>query len=244
MDQENIVYHSANDKTEEQAKLYIQTHEAPHRYLAYKDLPLFLKEFVKGSKALDYGSGTGSSTSFLFNLGFNVIGADISVEMLKQARINFPLIKFLNKEDLLTSSLFNFIFSSFVLLELASKKLIIKYLSEVAAFLENDGIFIAITGSEYFYSNLRTWTSFETNFEENKYLHSGDIVKVILKEPRMEFYDYYWNNNDYIECFKKAGLEIIKIHHPIGSLEDPYIWKDEMAYSPFTIFIAKKSFSN
>jgi len=55
-------------------------------HLAYRDLPAIMSEHVTGTKALDFGCGTGRSTRFLRKLGFNVMGVDISEEMLRIAR--------------------------------------------------------------------------------------------------------------------------------------------------------------
>ena len=55
-------------------------------YLAYRDLPGIIQNLKKGNKALDFGCGTGRSTRFLRNLGFDVVGTDISKEMLDIAR--------------------------------------------------------------------------------------------------------------------------------------------------------------
>ena len=55
-------------------------------YLAYRDLPQIIAAHVKGKKALDFGCGTGRSTRFLKRLGFDVVGVDISEDMLTKAR--------------------------------------------------------------------------------------------------------------------------------------------------------------
>lgn len=235
-----VVYSSAEDKTEEQARTYLQTHQAPHRYLAYRDIPAFIREFVKGRKALDYGAGTGASSSFLYELGLDVIGLDVSTNMLEKARSSFPYIKFHSVEKLFPAADFDLVFSSFVLFELASKDDIVQYLTKSFAFLKNGGIFIGITGSEQLYSLSRNWRTFEANFEENHKLHSGDIAKLALKRPKMEFYDFYWEETDYLECFERTGLQILTIHRPLGSSKDSHQWKDELFYSPFTVFIARK----
>ena len=55
-------------------------------YLAYRDLPEIICEHVKGRKAVDFGCGTGRSTRFLQRLGFDVVGVDISEDMIKKAK--------------------------------------------------------------------------------------------------------------------------------------------------------------
>jgi ubiquinone/menaquinone biosynthesis C-methylase UbiE len=55
-------------------------------YLAYRDLPEIICSHVIGNKVIDFGCGTGRSTRFLKQLGFDVIGIDISNDMLDIAR--------------------------------------------------------------------------------------------------------------------------------------------------------------
>ncbi len=51
------------------------------------------------AQILDVGCGTGiPATKFLFERGYEVVGIDLSVEMLKMARINVPGAEFLEKD--------------------------------------------------------------------------------------------------------------------------------------------------
>jgi len=59
-------------------------------YLGFRDLPALIRRYDHGSRALDFGCGTGRSTRLLRNLGLNVIRADISQAMLDQARALDP----------------------------------------------------------------------------------------------------------------------------------------------------------
>jgi len=59
-------------------------------YLAFRDLPAIVGEHIQGRTALDFGCGTGRSTRFLQELGFEVVGVDISEEMLARARALDP----------------------------------------------------------------------------------------------------------------------------------------------------------
>lgn len=237
---ECIVYHSIQDKTKELADAYAETDQLSHRYLAYRDLPSLIKKYVKGTEALDYGTGTGISAAFLHDLGFNVSGVDINSFMLEKAQENFPHIKFFELEKLMPQPQFDLIFSSFVLFDMKSKKEIVDYLAKAVSFMKKNGIIIAITGSEELYSVFRKWIAYDSDFDENRDLHSGDIARLRLRYPSIEFCDYFWKGNDYLECFQKANLKILKIHKPIGSKDDPYLWEDEKFFSPFTVYILKK----
>jgi SAM-dependent methyltransferase len=72
------------------ADAYARLEFANTYYLAYRDLPAILSRHVSGSRALDFGCGTGRSTRFLEKLGFHVTGVDISEQMLALARSTDP----------------------------------------------------------------------------------------------------------------------------------------------------------
>jgi SAM-dependent methyltransferase len=59
-------------------------------YLAYRDLPAILGEHIQGRRAIDFGCGAGRSTRFLRQLGFDMVGLDISEPMLARARERDP----------------------------------------------------------------------------------------------------------------------------------------------------------
>ena len=68
------------------AEAYSTLEFARTYYLAYRDLPKTISDFVVGREALDFGCGTGRSTRFLRSLGFNATGIDVSQEMVSKAR--------------------------------------------------------------------------------------------------------------------------------------------------------------
>ena len=140
MGRREVIYRSNEDKTDEQAHAYVQTHQAAHRYLAYRDIPLLLQQFAHGKRALDYGAGTGASSVFLSDLGFDVIGVDVSSGMLEKAQTNFPDIQFCSVENLTAANDFDVVFSSFVLFELDKKDNIVQYLNKSSSFLKENGI--------------------------------------------------------------------------------------------------------
>src|SRR5512146_2916886 len=67
------------------AKFYGQLEFANTYYLAYRELPEILRAHVAGTKAVDFGCGTGRSTRFIRQLGFEVVGIDIAPEMIAKA---------------------------------------------------------------------------------------------------------------------------------------------------------------
>ena len=68
------------------ANIYAKHENVGTAYLAYKYLYSILEKYTEGSKTLDFGCGTGSSTRFLNEIGLNVSGADINDTMLSEAR--------------------------------------------------------------------------------------------------------------------------------------------------------------
>jgi SAM-dependent methyltransferase len=242
--QQKPIYNSGKDKTEEVVQEYQKTHRAPHRYLAYRDIEKIIRNIAKGTKALDYGSGTGASTIFLHELGFDVVGIDSSANMIEQASKNYPFLKFLPSSFVNSGCTYDLIFSSFVLFEISSSEGIIEYLTNAQKCLNSDGIVVAITGAEQLYSPSRNWTTFNANYPENMQLRSGDMAKLCLNMANIIFYDYFWTFLDYLDFFDKAGLEILNVHRPLGYANEPYDWKDEILESPFVIFIARRKKTN
>lgn len=231
-------YLSQEQKTQEQAQGYTKTSVSLARYLGYRDLPGLFEKYVTGKRTLDYGCGTGISTQFLMEQKFDVMGVDISDEMLALASTNYPTVHFQKCGEQTFDNEFDLVFSSVVLFELESPEAITRYLQEGKNALKDDGVFIAVTGSQYMYS--QNWFIFDNDFPENKMLKSGNLVKVHLKDAGITFTDFYWTEADYRKCFDAAGLELIEVHYPLGKANEPFDWQDERFYSPFVVFVAKK----
>ncbi|MFY9590275.1 class I SAM-dependent methyltransferase [Rickettsia endosymbiont of Halotydeus destructor] len=236
------LYKSQDHKQEKQVDLYTEMKSSASRYLSYRDLPDLLKQYVHGTKALDYGSGTGLSTQFLLEQGYEVTGVDVSSAMLEKTKKALPKVKFsLIKNGALPylSNIYDLVFSSLVLFEISNEKEMLKYLLEAKRVMKKNGIFVVLTGAEAMYSNKNLY-SFYNDYPENSNLKSGKLVKVKLPDIDLTFEDYYWSENDYKESFKKAGFNIIETHYPLGKKGEPYPWKEEKSKSPFVIFIMQK----
>jgi hypothetical protein len=73
--------------------------------------------------------------------------------------------------------------------------------------------------------------------ENDRPLHSGDTVKLLLQGIDVVLYDYYWTDDDYRRAAERAGLRLVKLHKPLGSVEDSIEWRDETKVSPIAIFV-------
>jgi ubiquinone/menaquinone biosynthesis C-methylase UbiE len=161
--------------------------------------------------------------------------------MLSQAQLQYPDISFLEVKNgrlPVEPKIYDLIFSSFVLFELETKEMIGQYLQEAKRVIKDDGLLVAVTGSQELHSASRKWLIFESNFPENKSLKSGNLVKLYLKCANIEFTDYYWEEKDYVDCFEKSGFEIKEIIRPLGKKKEGYSWEDELIYPPFIIVVA------
>lgn len=234
------IYKSGEIHDHVQAHKYTKTHHSPHRFLAYRDVSNLISNFSDIKRVLDFGSGTGASSYYLLQQGYNVIGIDKSPSMVQEARLNFPQVDFVEIEKLPFLSPFDLVFSSFVLFELSNKEEIIAYLNLAAHALKEGGMFLGISGSEYLHQKERNWMCFNVNYTVNTHPDSGDIVKLSLKDSDIEFCDFYWKESDYKECFELSGLDLVQIHYPLGKQTDPFEWQDELVTPPFVMFLAKK----
>lgn len=165
------VYYSKQDK---HPLDYTKTYDAPYRYLAYRDIPKIIKKYLQGGAALDYGSGTGYSTQFVSQLGFDVVGVDLNKDMIQEAQRQLPNLSFYPIEYgriPFKDATFDLVFSSFVLLEISSEQDMINYLLEAKRVLkQSSSLFIGITGSECLHQISSNWLDFSTDFPENKHL--------------------------------------------------------------------------
>lgn len=214
-------------------------------YLAYRDIPKIISTHVTGDSAVDFGCGTGRSTRFLKQLGFKVIGIDISDDMLSIASKTDPAGDYklvsngnynhlgLNQYDLIQS-----IFTFDNIPGWENRVNILKGLSEL---LKPSGKIICLDSTPELYTN--EWASFSTKeFPENRNARTGDIVRDIMLdvEDRRPVEDIFWSVADYHEVFNEAGLVLEATYKPLGYIEEPYKWISELHIAPWMIFVLKK----
>ena len=215
-------------------------------YLAYRDLPAIISNHVKGQIALDFGCGTGRSTRYLKNLGFDVIGVDISSKMLEQAQAADPdgTYQIIKDGDLsqLRKAGFDLVLSMFTFDNIPTEEKKLKNFKAIRDLVNSNGIMINLVSSPKIY--LHEWASFSTrDFPENRLAKSGDKVKIVMTdvEDQRPVEDVLWSDSAYHDNYVQAGLEIIEIHKPLGKTSEPYRWVTETEIAPWIIYVLKST---
>ncbi len=213
-------------------------------YLAFRDLPELIGKHTRGRKALDFGCGTGRSTRFLKDLGFDVVGIDIAEAMLVHARQRDPSGDYRQVPDGDLSSLaeerFNLIFSAFTFDNIPGSEKRIGLLRGLTGILEEEGRIFNLVSAPEIYVN--EWTSFSTkDFPENRDARGGDLVRIVMLDvpDQRPVEDIFWTDGDYREQFEKAGLGLLERHNPLGKSSDPYSWVSETRVSPWSVYVLK-----
>lgn len=214
-------------------------------YLAYRDIPRLLKKHVTGNKAVDFGCGTGRSTRFLKNYGFDAVGADISKDMISKAEELDPAGDYLLIEndvfEKLKEDYYDLVLAAFTFDNIPGKSNRINTLGNLKKIINSDGTIILLDSTPEIYMN--EWASFSTlNYPENKNAKSGEKVKIIMTdvEDRRPVEDFIWFHNDYLELFKSTSLDLVETFKPLGKINEPVKWINETSIAPWIIYVLKK----
>lgn len=215
-------------------------------YLAYRDLPLIISIHIAGNRAIDFGCGTGRSTRFLKELGFEVTGIDIAEEMLAIARQKDPSGNYLivtdGEYDHLGKGKYDMVQSIFTFDNIPGWENRSKILAGLGELLKPTGKMILLDSTPELYIN--EWASFSTrDFPENFIAETGDIVRVIMLdvEDKRPVEDIFWTIEDYIKLFELSGLGLEIIYKPLGYKDEPFEWISEKDIAPWMIFVLKNT---
>jgi SAM-dependent methyltransferase len=215
-------------------------------YLAYRDLPGIISGHIQGKTAVDFGCGTGRSTRFLKQLGFDVTGIDISEEMISMARKldpegNYQTVGNGNYRHL-GPGIYDLVLSVFTFDNIPGWENRTSILTGLKEVLKPSGRMILLDSSPELYIN--EWASFSTaDFPENRAARTGDVVKDIMLdvEDRRPVEDIFWTEEDYHRLFGKAGLTAEAVRKPLGHPGEPFKWISELTIAPWIIFVLRIS---
>jgi SAM-dependent methyltransferase len=229
---------------QERAESYSKLEFPGTYYLAYRDLPGLITEYTTGSRALDFGCGTGRSTRFLQRLGFDVTGIDISLGMIKKAREMDPRGKYIHlsardfEYKACQPPLKDLVLSVFTFDNIPGLQTKQKILEGLRNLVKPEGVMINLVSQPHIY--FHEWASFSTReFKENRLAQSGDKVKIIMKdvEDSRPVEDIICFHEDYQQIYELAGWKIIHTHDPLAADDEPYDWINETAISPWRIYV-------
>lgn len=226
------------------ANAYATLEFANTYYLAFRDLPAIVADQVTGTRALDFGCGTGRSTRFLRKLGLQVTGADISEDMLRIARASDPSgdYRLVPGDDLsvFSDGAFDLVLAAFTFdnIPAAAKAPIFR---DLASLLSKTGTLINIVSAPEIYTH--EWASFSTkSFPENAQAHSGDVVRIIVTDHQdaRPVQDIVCSNECYRELYSSAGLRTVQKLEPLATGDEPYSWVSETRIAPWVIYVLKR----
>jgi ubiquinone/menaquinone biosynthesis C-methylase UbiE len=216
-------------------------------FLAFRDLPELLRKHVSGRRALDFGCGTGRSTRFLRELGFEVIGVDISEAMLDQARARDLHGEYRSVAD---GSLGGFASGTFDLILIAftfdnsTDRQKASALQELRRLLSPRSRLVIVASSPAIYWH--EWASFSTrDFTANRSARDGDHVRIVMLDvpDRRPVVDVFCSDTHYRDLFDAADLRVLDTAAPLASGEESVQWVSETTISPWIIYVLGKEHS-
>lgn len=215
-------------------------------YLAYRDIPVIIARHAGGTRALDFGCGTGRSTRFIKKLGYNATGIDISGDMIKKAREfdpdgDYRVIRDGELEQF-TENHYDLVTSIFTFDNIPDQHFRTALLKKIASLVTDAGTIILLDSTPDIYTH--EWSSFSTEmFPENKKAGSGEKVKIIMTdvEDTRPVEDIIWFSRDYEQLFDDAGLTVTASYKPLGTKEEPFQWKSETTIAPWVIYVLNKN---
>ena len=227
------------------AQAYATLEFAGTYHLAFRDLPELLREWVRGTRALDFGCGSGRSTRFLQGLGFATVGADIAPGMLAIARQRDPAgdYRLLREGELepLAGSSFDLILCAFPFDNIPTRDLKLRILRGLRDVLAPGGALINLVSSPEIY--LHEWASFSTRdfLEQNRAAACGDVVRIVTTDipDARPCDDVLFPEADYRALHTEAGFETVQVLKPLARGDEEYAWREETRIPPWHLHVLK-----
>jgi len=228
----------------QRARAYAELEFPGTYHLAFRDLPALLARHVQGRRALDFGCGTGRSSRFLREFGFEVVGIDVSAPMLEEARRrdaegDYRLVA---AGDLgaLAGATFDVILAAFTFDNIPCDREKALALAALRGALAPTGRLIAVVSSPQIY--VHEWASFTTReFPGNRHAGDGDPVHIIMLDvpDRRPVTDVVCSDGHYRQLFAAAGLGLVEMIRPLATGREPINWVSETTVAPWSVYVLR-----
>ncbi len=213
-------------------------------HIAFRDLPAMIGGAVKGRRSVDFGCGTGRSTRFLQQLGFETVGVDISAEMVRIARERDPGGDYRVIEDgdfsALPDGVFDLVLSAFTFDNIPTLERKVRLFGGLRALLAPQGRLLNMVSTPEIYVN--EWTTFTTrDFPRNREAKCGDVVRIVTTEysDARPVEDIVWPDEDYRSVYGEAGLELVRVERPLARGDEGIPWVSETKIAPWAIYMLR-----
>jgi trans-aconitate methyltransferase len=225
------------------AEAYAQLDFPGTYFLAFRDLPEIIARHVAGRRAVDFGCGAGRSTRFLRRLGFEVVGMDVSEDMVRKARELDPTgdYRLIGPADFtgLAEGASDLVLSAFTLDNVPQDEKA-PHLLKLAGLLAPAGRIVNLVSTPEIYTH--EWASFSTrDFPGNREARSGEVVRIVMTDviDRRPVEDIVCTEATYRELYRESGLEVVATHAPLGRPDEPHAWVSETRVAPWRIDVLK-----
>jgi len=213
--------------------------------LVFRNLPGLLALHVKGTRAVDFGCGTGRSARFLQKLGFVTTGLDISEEMVAIARQRDPkgTYQIIDNGDFQTlpANGFDLVLSAFAFDNIPGFDWKVQLFRGLGSLLAEGGILANIVSTPEIY--IHEWVSFSTrDYPKNRVAQCGDVVSIVATElsDAGPVEDILWPHEDYLRVYREAGLDVVLVERPLATGDEGITWQSETSVAPWAIYLLKQ----
>ena len=227
---------------EQRARAYAELGFPGTYYLAFRDIPELVRRHVRGTRALDFGCGTGRSSRFLRDIGLSVVGVDIAAAMLEEARRRDPAGDYrqvaVGDLSVLAGARFDLAFAAFTFDNIPTDAEKAASLAALRAVLAPAGRVIVIVSSPEIY--VHEWASFSTrDFPANRDAGDGDRVQIIMLDvpDRRPVEDVVCSDPHYRRLFAAAHLEVRALVRPLATGREPIRWASETVVAPWSVYV-------
>jgi len=211
-------------------------------HLAFRDLPDLLRTHVAGTRAVDFGCGTGRTARYLRRLGFDVVGIDISTEMVAVAKEHDPAGDYRVIADGDYSSLeaggYDLVLSAFTFDNIPGHEHKVQLFKGLRELLVPGGRLLNIVSTPEIYTH--EWVTFSTrDYPENRKAECGDVVRIVTTQysDGRPVEDIIWPDVDYRRVYREAGLKPLVYERPLAYGDEQIDWISETAVAPWAIYV-------